>query len=303
MNSSDAVLPEGSYLQLGDGLRLHYLDMGEPSAEPVIFLHGSGPGASGWSNFQGNAAAFRDAGHRVLIPDLPGFGFSDKPEDVDYHLDFFVRHVLGFMEALDIASAAFVGNSLGGAIAMGVALEAPERVSALVLMAPGGLEDRERYFEVPAMVLMRDIFSRGIDRRSLGEFLRSALVHDADTVDEALLDQRWQVYQLQNDQVMKTMIVPNMSARLGELTCPVLALWGAEDRMIPESGFLTLAHGVSDIVAVMVSGCGHWVMAEHPVLFNRTVLDFLSGASRRGRSEVAACGGQRRSRRQQRGRG
>jgi 4,5:9,10-diseco-3-hydroxy-5,9,17-trioxoandrosta-1(10),2-diene-4-oate hydrolase len=246
----------------------------------VLFLQGSGPGASGWSNFQFNVDAFTEAGYRVLVPDLPGFGFSSKPTDVEYHLDYFCASMFGLLDHLHIARCAVVGNSLGGAIALGMALEKPERISALILMAPGGLEEREAYFAMPAMSLMTQVFSGGVNRDSLAEFVRTGLVFDGSKVSETLMDQRWEIYQLQNDQVMKSMVVPNMSGRLGELTCPVLVFWGANEKMMPESGFRTLADNIDDVRLVMVSRCGHWVMLEHPRLFNRTSLDFLSGASR-----------------------
>lgn len=279
-DQSTGVLPRGKFASLSEGMQLHYHDLGPSAGDALVFLQGSGPGASGWSNFQHNVNTFVDEGYRVIVPDLPGFGFSDKPDDVQYHLDYFVGYVLELLDTLNIESCAIVGNSLGGAIALGMTLTAPERINALVLMAPGGLEEREAYFAMPAMSLMTQVFGGGVNRESLGEFIRTGLVFDGTKVDEDLLSQRWEVYQQQNDQVMKTMVVPNMSDRLNELRCPVLVFWGANEIMMPESGFRTLAQGIDDVRLVMVSRCGHWVMLEHPRLFNRTTLDFLSGASR-----------------------
>lgn len=278
--ANTAVLPRGQFASLSEGMKIHYHDLGPGSGDALVFLQGSGPGASGWSNFQHNVHAFTEAGYRVIVPDLPGFGFSDKPENVQYHLDYFVGYLFELLDALDIESFALIGNSLGGAISLGMALAAPHRVKSLVLMAPGGLEERDAYFAMPAMSLMTQVFGGGVNRESLGEFVRTGLVYDGSKVDEDLLSQRWEVYQQQNDQVMKTMVVPNMSERLGELRCPVLVFWGANEIMMPESGFRTLAQGIEDVRLVMVSRCGHWVMLEHPRLFNRTTLDFLSGASR-----------------------
>lgn len=274
------ALPQGQHANLSEGMRIHYHDIGDDAAPVVLFLQGSGPGASGWSNFQFNVDAFTDAGYRCVVPDLPGFGFSSKPTDIDYHLDLFCRYMFELLDDLGVEQCAIVGNSLGGAIALGMALARPARVSALILMAPGGLEEREAYFAMPAMSLMTQVFSGGVNRESLAEFVRSGLVHDGSKVSDALMDQRWEVYQQQNDRVMKTMVVPNMSERLGEIRCPVLVFWGANEKMMPETGFRTLARGIEDVRLVMVSRCGHWVMLEHPRLFNRTSIDFLSGASR-----------------------
>ena len=84
----DLPLPVGHYATLPNGLRLHYLDEG--AGPVVLWLHGSGPGASGFSNFKGNYPQLVAAGYRNIVLDLPGFGRSDKPEDVQYNLDFFV---------------------------------------------------------------------------------------------------------------------------------------------------------------------------------------------------------------------
>lgn len=123
--SHDLPLPTGKHVTLSTGLTLHYLDVGEGPI--VVWLHGSGPGASGYSNFKGNYPVFERAGYRNIIVDLPGFGRSDKPADAQYNLDFFVRHLHALLEALDIERCTLLGNSLGGAIALGTALAHPQR--------------------------------------------------------------------------------------------------------------------------------------------------------------------------------
>ena len=80
---------------------------------------------------------------------------------------------------------------------------------------------------------------------------------------------------LQNPQVMKTMKVPNLTTRLGEIACPALTLWGLNENMMPDSGIMRLAKGMKNNRVVLVPNCGHWVMIEHRELFNRTCLDFL----------------------------
>ena len=83
------LLPEGNYAECANGYRIHYLDEGE--GDVVVFLHGSGPGASGHSNFKGNYPFLVNAGYRCIIPDHIGYGFSDKPDDRDHPLSFFVE--------------------------------------------------------------------------------------------------------------------------------------------------------------------------------------------------------------------
>ena len=89
MMNMNGVLPEGSYADCANGYRMHYIDQGEGPV--VVWLHGSGPGASGHSNFKGNYPKLAAQGYRCIVIDIVGFGFSDKPDDVEYPLSFFVE--------------------------------------------------------------------------------------------------------------------------------------------------------------------------------------------------------------------
>ena len=120
---TNKAVPEGKYIDIGNELTLHYHEAGEGT--PVIFVHGSGPGASGWSNFKGNYPTMADAGFRTFIPDLPGYGYSSKPKDAEYTLDFMVAALEGFVENLSLKDVILIGNSLGGAICIRFALNNP----------------------------------------------------------------------------------------------------------------------------------------------------------------------------------
>ena len=98
---------EGNFADVGDGLRLHYLDEGR--GEPVVFLHGSGPGASGWSNFKKNYPFFAEHGRRAIVVDNLGFGCSSKPE-IDYGMDVIVGALTKLLDRLEIERCAVVGN-------------------------------------------------------------------------------------------------------------------------------------------------------------------------------------------------
>lgn len=269
-----AGLPEGRYFTTASGHRLHYLEHGQGPA--VVFLHGSGSGASGHSNFKGNYPWLAEQGYRVIVPDLVGYGYSDKPDDIDYPLDLFVDHLNQLLIGLGIDRATLIGNSLGGAIAIKYTLDYPERVEKLILMAPGGIENQPDYFHMPGMQIMKDVFTAGpMSPQRLEEFIRRGLVYNDVVVDQQLVDERWGIFQQQNSQVINTMSVPNMADRLGEIRCPVLAFWGVNEQMMPETGIMILAKGIPHIRLTLVSECGHWVMVEHQAMFNRAVADFL----------------------------
>ena len=107
------MLPKGSFATLANGFQFHYHDGGQ--GDVVLFLHGSGTGASGFTNFKKNIDFFQRNGFRTIVPDLPGYGFSDKPEDEIYTMSFFNNLLIELLDHLNISNCSVVGNSLGGA--------------------------------------------------------------------------------------------------------------------------------------------------------------------------------------------
>ncbi|MHC8351419.1 alpha/beta fold hydrolase [Pseudomonas sp. RT4P38] len=276
------ALAQGHFVTLPQGLQLHYLDIGGQdvgSGEPVIFIHGSGPGASGHSNFKQNYPAFVAAGYRTIVPDLPGYGASDKPDTL-YTLDFFVAALSDLLDALDIQRCVLVGNSLGGAIAIKLALDQPQRVSRLVLMAPGGLMEKEQYYlQMEGIQKMGAAFAKGELHDAVGMRRLLALqLFDESLINDETVNERVAVVRQQPVCVLSTMQVPNMTSRLGELQCPILGFWGMNDKFCPVSGAQTMMQHCRNIRFVLLSECGHWVMVEHRELFNRECLAFFEEA-------------------------
>jgi 4,5:9,10-diseco-3-hydroxy-5,9,17-trioxoandrosta-1(10),2-diene-4-oate hydrolase len=268
-------VPEGKYVDIGDHLQMHYHEAGRGT--PLVFLHGSGPGASGWSNFKKNFPFFAERGHRTLVLDNLGFGHSSKPDDRDYTLDFVAGGVIRLMDRIGVDRFAVVGNSHGGAVAIQLALEHPERVSKLVLMAPGGLEERETYMKMSGIRTMMKVFlgPDGITRDGMKEVFGLQL-YDPSQLDEQTLDERIEIAHLQPKRVMSSLQVPHLAPHLDKIACPVLGWWGADDNFCPVSGATTLAKNCKDARVQVLSRCGHWVMVEHTDTFNRHTLDFLS---------------------------
>lgn len=260
-----------------NGWQLHVVDYPADSAHPpLVFLHGSGPGASGVSNFHDNAVVFQAAGYRCLLVDSLGYGDSDKPTDVPYSLAVMSGALVGALDALDLGTVCLVGNSQGGAIAIRTALDHPSRVASMILMAPGGLEPRETYMQMRGIrSMLRCIYGpEGITEFGMRKVFEKQLF-DSSLVTDTLVADRTRVALTQPRHVFETMKVDNQSARLGALQCPVLGLWGANDLFCPVSGATTLATQVPRCRVTVFSQCGHWVMVEHAEAFNRLCLDFL----------------------------
>jgi len=271
--AQDLPLPLGHFVTLENGLKLHYLEQGQGPI--VIWLHGSGPGASGFSNFKGNYPEFADAGYRNIVLDLPGFGRSDKPDDVNYDLAFFVTALNGFINALDLPKVTLLGNSLGGAIALGQALDYPDTVERLILMAPGGVEERETYFQMEGIVRMVEVYSRGPMGVDQMREVMSLQLFDSAVLSDDILAERAAVAVTQPANLFSTMMVPNMTERLGELNCPVLGFWGTNDKFNPHQGMHKILNNVPTARFIMLNRCGHWVQVEHQRLFNSSCIDFL----------------------------
>lgn len=268
-------IPEARYVT-ANGLKIHYQEQGE--GEPVVFFHGSGPGASGYSNFKLNYPELAAAGYRCIVPDLPGYGLSDKPEDVEYINDFFIATMRAFVQELGLGRVTLLGNSLGGAIALGYALAYPDEVSRLILMAPGGVEEREAYFAMEGIKKMMPLFAAGpLTQETMRELL-SFQLYDASQVSDEVVAERVAVCETQPRCVLSTMRVPNYTERLGEIRCPTLGFWGMNDQFNPLSGAQKIAGGIADAKMILVNRCGHWVMVEHRDFFNRACIDFLGHA-------------------------
>jgi 4,5:9,10-diseco-3-hydroxy-5,9,17-trioxoandrosta-1(10),2-diene-4-oate hydrolase len=269
-------LREATYRVEG-GYDIHLKEVGEGPA--VVFLHGSGPGASGASNFRQNYEEFVAAGYRVLLPDLIGYGASSKPEGIDYTLQLFTDTIHDALRQHGIESAILVGNSLGGGIALQLALDHPGFVEKLVLMAPGCIEEQADYFRMPGIAKMVSGF--GSPDFSIEEQKRlvSNLVHPdfASRIPDALVAERFAVARTQPKDVLARMRTPNLGPRLGEVGKPILVLWGLDDEFCPESGARHFLERCADARCITFTRTGHWVQVERAAEFNRYAIDFLRG--------------------------
>lgn len=275
-----AANPETSqYHEVTPERLIHYTDHAPIGASQgtAIFIHGSGPGASGWSNFKHNVFAFQEAGYRCIVYDQWGYGKTSKPQNIDHTLDFFVDGLVSLMDSANVASAVLVGNSLGGAVALGLALRHPERVEKLILMAPGGIESREDYFSMPGIQAMvkYPMGSPEFTKEVLAQLL-TQLVYDPINVDDELVNERWATLETQNAHVLATMQIPDLTDRLASIDISTLVFWGTEDRFCPASGTWKILQMKGNVQAELVNYCGHWVMSEYPDLFNERCLSFLS---------------------------
>jgi 4,5:9,10-diseco-3-hydroxy-5,9,17-trioxoandrosta-1(10),2-diene-4-oate hydrolase len=270
-----AAVPEGEYADVGNGITMHYHDAGSGEQGAVLFVHGSGPGASGWSNFKGNYPFLAEHGFRTIVPDTLGYGYSTKPSEGTYSLSDVAAQYKALLDSLGIERATVVGNSQGGAIAITMALEYPDLVTKLVLMAPGGLEAREVYMEMEGIkAMIRVLFKEGISQETMRKVFTLQL-HDESLITDEIIEERYQVAMTQHKDNIARIVVKNQEDRLSEIECPVLCFWGLDDKFCPPTGATKVAERCKDSRTMLLSRCGHWVMVEHQPLFNALTLHFL----------------------------
>ena len=256
--------------------KIHYNEAG--NGETVIMLHGGGPGAGGWSNYYRNIGPFVDAGYRVILPDLIGYGASSKPEGIDYTLQLFADTVFDALSQHGVTQASLIGNSLGGGIALQIALDHPGFATSFVLMAPGCIEDQPEYFKMPGIARMVSNFGGPDFNLDEQRRLVRNLVHPAfaDQIPDALVAERFAVARTQPKDVLMRMRTPNLAPRLGELAQPMLVMWGLQDDFCPESGARHFLSAGCDVRTMTFNHVGHWVQVERAAEFNRYGIDFLN---------------------------
>jgi len=130
--------PEIGRSVVANGVRTNYIEAG--AGPPLVLIHGSGPGVTAFANWNGVLPRLSETFH-CYAPDMVGFGYTDTPADVkDFTLDYWVNHIVAFLDAVGIAKASFIGNSYGGALSLALAAHHPERVDRFVLMGAAGLK-------------------------------------------------------------------------------------------------------------------------------------------------------------------
>ncbi len=269
------AVPEGKYAEVGGGITMHYHEAGSSDRGVVLFVHGSGPGASGWSNFKGNYPFLAEHGYRTIVPDTMGYGYSTKPEEGAFSLSDVAAQYKGLLDSIGVDRVTVIGNSQGGAIAITLALDYPELVDKLVLMAPGGLETRETYMEMEGIkAMIRVLYKEGISKETMRKVFTLQL-HDESQITDEVIEERYQVAMTQHKDNIARIQVRNQEDRLSEIRCPVLCFWGANDKFCPSSGAAKIAERCANSRTMLISSCGHWVMVEYEKLFNDLTLKFL----------------------------
>lgn len=262
------------------------------SGPAVVLLHGGGPGASGVTNYSRNIDALAQH-HRVLVPDMPGYGRSSKGIDKSDPFGCLADAMRGVLDELSISTAHLIGNSYGGAAALRLALDTPGRVGKLVLMGPGGIGTTRGLPTAGLNNLLGYYTGTGPSREKLAAFIRNYLVYESDSVPDELIDLRYAA-SIDPEVVadpplsrpsglfaLRTLWRMDLTrdSRLASLQTPTLILWGRDDKVNRPSGGPMLQNIMPNAELVMTSRTGHWMQWERADLFNQLVDEFLSDST------------------------
>ena len=256
--------------------KTNYHDVG--AGDPLLLIHGSGPGVTAWANWRGVIPVFSE-GFRVIAPDMAGFGYTERVEGFEYSIENWVQHTIDLLDALNIEKAHLIGNSFGGAIALALAIKHPQRVNRLVLMGAAGVHfeltpglDKVWGYEpsVENMRGMMDLFA-----------------YDRDIVTDELAQMRYEVSIQPGFQETFRQMFPAPRQRfvdalaskpddIKNIQHETLIFHGREDIVLPQSTSTTLFDLIPNSQLHMFGKCGHWTQIEHSARFIQQVMNFLS---------------------------
>ena len=266
---STAIIDTGPSIQAGDG----------PAAPPVLLLHGSGPGVTAAANWRAVIPALTE-GRRMIAPDQLGFGGTATGEPRTYGRAAWTAHALALLDALGVGTVDIIGNSMGGAIALSLAIVRPQAVRRIALMGsmgvamalPSGLDTVWGY--TPGVEQMREV---------IGLF-----AHDRRLITDDLIQLRYQASLSPpvRDSWQAMFPAPRQrwvddlalsGAELASVRVPVLLVHGRDDRVVPwRASSAQLIDLLPDARLHVLSGCGHWTMIEKTADFLAVVRPFLS---------------------------
>ncbi|MFF0011500.1 alpha/beta fold hydrolase [Streptomyces sp. NPDC005374] len=270
-------------LETDEGV-LRYHEAGD--GPPLLLLHGSGPGVTGWRNYRGNLPVLAEH-FRCLALEFPGFGVSDPT--AENPMAAAPKAVLRFLEGLGLGQVDVVGNSMGGFVAIGLAVARKDLFRRIVTVGGVG---RNILTPAPSEGLNLLVeFAENPTRDNLVQWLRS-MVHDPALLTDELIEERWEsatdpatleasrrIYgraamaaivaaQAQSDQPIW--------AALHKVAAPTLLTWGRDDRVTPLENALLPMRTIPKAELHVLPDCGHWAMIEQKAAWESAVLAFLT---------------------------
>jgi 2-hydroxymuconate-semialdehyde hydrolase len=253
----------------------NYHDIGE--GYPVVLLHGSGPGVTAWANWNKLFPLLKNQ-HRIIAPDLVGFGFTERVPDPIYSMNNWVQQTIDLFDALKIEKANLVGNSFGGALALSMAIRCPERVNKLVLMGSMGVS-------FPITYGLDQVWGYTPSEANMEELLE-IFTYDHSFATKELIKTRYESSKQPGFQESFSAMFPQPRQKSVEsmagnqnyirnIPHETLIVHGREDRVIPLETSLKLIQLIDNAQLHIFGHCGHWTQIEKTQEFADLLLNFF----------------------------
>ena len=259
--------------------KTNYHDAG--NGDPLFLIHGSGPGVTAWANWRGVLPQLAQL-HRVIAPDMAGFGYTERLPDYAYTMQNWVQHVIDMMDALNIEKTHLLGNSFGGALAIAFAIKYPQRVDRLILMGAVGVPftltrglDAVWGYE-PSVENMRNIMDLFAFDKSLITDELAQLRYKA-SIQPGFQETFSQMFPAPRQRSVDALA--SSSEDIRNIQHETLILHGREDLVIPPTTSTSLFDMIPNSQLHMFGRCGHWTQIEHNARFVEQVKDFLAETS------------------------
>lgn len=263
-----------------NGVRVHYQEAGDSDAPAMILIHGFAASNLVWSKVFLELAA---AGFRVIAPDLPGYGYSGKPRQLDYTIASQARMVHSLIRQLGINGALLVGSSYGGAIAATIALDHPSLVDRLIMVGAVTNNKPTRYLlmRLFGSPIIGDILSPLMvgSRRLLRLRMKRVYDRHAWELDERRVDARHLPLRTAGAhraiiRTVRRWDAERVAREAHLITQPTLVLWGDCDREVPLEDGERLQQEIPDSRLIVFRECGHLPQEEYPEAFTKILSEF-----------------------------
>ena len=273
---STTVEPEGKFAQAGD-VKIHYHEFG--AGQPLICLHGAGPGASAWSNFKGNYGELSKH-YRTILMDMPQYGKSDKPFLESGRLAFLARVMKDFMDTLSVNKAHFLGNSMGGQAALKFAIDYPDRTQRVAVIGSTPIKAGSIFQPMP-LEGIRNIRTyyrgEGPSPAKMRRVLES-LIYNTSLITDDLVQERFEAsMDPESVELFKKGVgdSEDLYFELSRIKAKTMLLWGQDDRAGALDVGLLMLRLIPDARLYLFHHCGYWAQVEHRDEFNRVAVQFF----------------------------
>jgi len=271
------MIEQGKMIDVA-GIRTHYHEQGE--GEPLLLIHGSGPGVTAWANWR-LVFPILSAHFHLYAPDVVGFGYTERPGNIQYSVDLWVNHLISFIESKNLQRVSIVGNSMGGALALHIAHRRPGLVNKLILMGSAGCRFKltseldQVWGYTPSVENMKNLISIFSYDQSVAENDDLVEMRYQASIQEGFQEAFSQMFPAPRQRHIEALALDEET--LKTVTAPTLLIHGREDRVIPlQETSWQLAQILPNVELHVFSQCGHWTQIEKTKGFTDQIISFLN---------------------------